>query len=97
MGVSAIERIFSCKTRRRDTDMAIILKLITEIRDEDPVKVIKFCQDNDEKKLVDTNKALKEGFTTDKDTLKEIHKYLEYGQMYEAIARSHKSEFSDLK
>ncbi|MBN1411957.1 MAG: hypothetical protein JW969_14005 [Spirochaetales bacterium] len=77
--------------------MAIHLKILIEMREDDPVKVLKFCEDNNEDKLVDTEKAIKEGFTTDQDTLKEIYKYLEYGQMYEAIVRSHKSEFSDLK
>jgi hypothetical protein len=79
-----------------DTGMAIVLKLVTEKREDDQVKVIKFCEDDNEKKTVDPNKAMKDGFTISKDTLKELHKYLEYGQMYEAIARSHKSEFSDL-
>ena len=57
---------------------------------------LSFCMDNDEAISIDTDTALKECFTITPETLNRLKKLVEFGQMYEEVDKSHKSEFKDL-
>ena len=56
-----------------------------------------FCMDDDEEIAIDSETAIKECFTITPETLKRLKELVEYGQMYEEVDKSHKSEFRDLE
>ncbi|MBN2440075.1 MAG: hypothetical protein JXJ04_01975 [Spirochaetales bacterium] len=77
--------------------MPIYLKLVKGTGEKGEIMKLSFCMDDDEDISIDTETALKESFTTTPETLNRLNKLIEYGQMYEEIDKSHKSEFRDLE
>ena len=76
--------------------MPIYLKLVKGHGSKDDIMELGFCMDNDEAINIDTDTALKECFTITPETLERLKKLVEFGQMYEEVDKSHKSEFKDL-
>ena len=76
--------------------MPIYLKLVKGTGSQGEIMELAFCMDDDEAISIDTDTALDECFTTTPETLERIKKLVEYGQMYEEVDKSHKSEFKDL-
>ena len=76
--------------------MPIYLKLIKGTGSKRDIMELGFCMDNDEGITIDTDTALKECFTITLETYERLQKLVEYGQMYEEVDKSHKSEFKDL-
>jgi hypothetical protein len=76
--------------------MPIYLKFFRDTEEGTEIKKLGFCMDNDEAITIDTETALKEGFTATIDTMSRIQRLTELGQMYEEVEKSHKLEFADL-
>jgi sulfur transfer protein SufE len=77
--------------------MPIYLKLVKGSGEKGDIMELGFCMDNDEDISIDTETALNESFTITPETLERMKKLIKYGQMYEAVDKSHKSEFKDLE
>ncbi len=76
--------------------MPIFLKFLRDTDEGTEIKKLGFCMDNDDAITIDTETALKEGFTVTADTYNRISRLTELGQMYEEVEKSHKLEFADL-
>jgi hypothetical protein len=76
--------------------MPIYLKFLRDTDEGTNIKKLGFCMDNDEAITIDTETALKEGFTITPETFTRISRLAELGQMYEEVEKSHKLEFADL-
>jgi hypothetical protein len=76
--------------------MPIYLKLMKGRCTKENILELGFCMDNDEDITIDTETALKEGFTATPETFNRLKRLSELGQMYEEVDKSHKLEFKDL-
>jgi hypothetical protein len=76
--------------------MPIYLKFVKGTGEKGEIMELSFCMDNDEDISIDTETALKECFTVTPETLERLKKLVKFGQMYEEVDKSHKSEFKDL-
>jgi plasmid maintenance system antidote protein VapI len=77
-------------------NMPIFLKFLHDTDEGTNIKKLGFCMDNEDAITIDTETALKEGFTTTVDTFTRLQRLAELGQMYEEVEKSHKLEFADL-